>query len=111
MERIIFTSSEKAANPTSVMGTSKLMGERLMTAANSDSRAGETVFPSTRFGNVLGSRGSAIPIFREQIKRGGTITLSDPKMICGKETQAKAATQQNDFGLMVAVNYNDWSMA
>jgi FlaA1/EpsC-like NDP-sugar epimerase len=78
--RIIFTSSDKAVNPTSVMGTSKLMGERLMTAANSNSRAGDTVFCSTRFGNVLGSRGSVIPIFREQIKRGGPITLTDPEM-------------------------------
>jgi FlaA1/EpsC-like NDP-sugar epimerase len=80
IERIIFTSSDKAVNPTSVMGTSKLMGERLMTAANSNCRGEGTIFTSTRFGNVLGSRGSVIPIFREQIKQGGPITLTDPEM-------------------------------
>jgi FlaA1/EpsC-like NDP-sugar epimerase len=62
--RVIFTSSDKAVNPTSVMGTSKLMGERLMTAANSSYREKGSTFASTRFGNVLGSRGSVIPIFR-----------------------------------------------
>jgi len=80
VERVIFTSSDKAVNPTSVMGTSKLMGERLMTAANSNYRGDGTIFVSTRFGNVLGSRGSVIPIFREQIRRGGPVTLTDPQM-------------------------------
>ena len=78
--RVVFTSSDKAVNPTSVMGTSKLMGERLMTAANNHLRAGGPIFVSTRFGNVLGSRGSVIPIFREQIRRGGPVTLTDPGM-------------------------------
>mgnify|MGYP005854597931 FL=1 len=78
--RVIFTSSDKAVNPTNVMGTSKLMGERLMTAANGNLRGNGPVFASTRFGNVLGSRGSVIPIFREQIKRGGPVTLTDPAM-------------------------------
>lgn len=77
---VIFTSSDKAVNPTNVMGTSKLMGERLMTAANSTLRGKGPVFASTRFGNVLGSRGSVIPIFREQIKKGGPVTLTDPEM-------------------------------
>lgn len=80
VEKVIFTSSDKAVNPTSVMGTSKLMGERLMTAANTNLRGGKTVFFSTRFGNVLGSRGSVIPIFREQIRRGGPVTLTDLDM-------------------------------
>ncbi|SDK78724.1 Polysaccharide biosynthesis protein [Maridesulfovibrio ferrireducens] len=79
VEKVIFTSSDKAVNPTNVMGTSKLMGERLITAANSSTRKGP-VFASTRFGNVLGSRGSVIPIFREQIKEGKTVTLTDPEM-------------------------------
>lgn len=79
VEKVIFTSSDKAVNPTNVMGTSKLMGERLMTAANSNSLHGP-IFASTRFGNVLGSRGSVIPIFREQIRRGGPVTLTDPEM-------------------------------
>ncbi len=80
VEKVIFTSSDKAVNPTNVMGTSKLMGERLMTAANSNLRGKGPVFASTRFGNVLGSRGSVIPIFREQIKKGGPVTLTDPNM-------------------------------
>ena len=78
--RVVFTSSDKAVNPTNVMGTSKLMGERLITAANSNVRGKGPLFSSTRFGNVLGSRGSVIPIFREQIRRGGPVTLTDPEM-------------------------------
>ena len=80
VERIVFTSSDKAVNPTSVMGTSKLMGERLMTAANSDFVRGGPIFVSTRFGNVLGSSGSVVPVFRGQIRRGGPVTLTDPAM-------------------------------
>jgi FlaA1/EpsC-like NDP-sugar epimerase len=80
VKKVIFTSSDKAVNPTSVMGTSKLMGERLMTAANSNHRKDGPVFASTRFGNVLGSSGSVIPVFKEQIKKGGPVTLTDPGM-------------------------------
>jgi FlaA1/EpsC-like NDP-sugar epimerase len=82
VERVLFTSSDKAVNPTNVMGTSKLMGERLMTAANAAASAEKkrTVFASTRFGNVLGSRGSVIPLFRRQIAAGGPLTLTDPNM-------------------------------
>jgi FlaA1/EpsC-like NDP-sugar epimerase len=80
IERLVFTSSDKAVNPTNVMGTSKLMGERLVTAAAIDSYRSRMSFLSTRFGNVLGSRGSVIPIFRDQIRRGGPVTLSDPRM-------------------------------
>jgi FlaA1/EpsC-like NDP-sugar epimerase len=62
------------------MGTSKLMGERLMAAANSHKRGDGPVFASTRFGNVLGSSGSVIPIFHNQIAHGGPVTLTDPDM-------------------------------
>jgi FlaA1/EpsC-like NDP-sugar epimerase len=80
VERVLFTSSDKAVNPTNVMGTSKLMAERLMTAANARSRSGKTVFASSRFGNVLGSRGSVIPLFKQQIAAGGPVTLTHPRM-------------------------------
>lgn len=80
VERILFTSSDKAVNPTNVMGTSKLMAERLISAANAFSRKGKQVFASTRFGNVLGSRGSVVPIFQRQIAAGGPVTLTDEHM-------------------------------
>lgn len=90
---VIFTSSDKAVNPTNVMGTSKLMGERLITAANSSaSPIDSPVLASTRFGNVLGSNGSVIPIFRKQIQAGGPVTLTDLEMsrfIMSKEQAAK----------------------
>ena len=80
VETVIFTSSDKAVNPTNVMGTSKLMGERLMTAANSNKRGNGPIFASTRFGNVLGSSGSVIPIFHNQISDGGPVTLTHKDM-------------------------------
>lgn len=81
VEKFIFTSSDKAVNPTNVMGTTKLMGERLVTAANIDPiKTHKTIFASTRFGNVLGSNGSVIPIFKKQILSGQDVTLTDPEM-------------------------------
>jgi len=81
VKRLLFTSSDKAVNPTSVMGTTKLMGERLISAANINRREhGDTICASTRFGNVLGSRGSVIPLFKQQIAQGGPVTLTDPGM-------------------------------
>ena len=80
VERAIFTSSDKAVNPTNVMGTTKLLGERLFTAANNLQCRRGTIFSSTRFGNVLGSRGSVLPIFCRQIREGGPVTLTDARM-------------------------------
>ncbi len=77
---LLFTSSDKAVNPTNVMGTSKLMGERLITAANAIKNDNTTIFSSTRFGNVLGSRGSVVPLFMKQIRNGGPITITDKGM-------------------------------
>lgn len=76
----IFTSTDKAVSPTNVMGTSKLMAERLVTAANNYSKNGTPVFASTRFGNVLASRGSVLRIFYDQIRRGGPVTITDEAM-------------------------------
>ena len=80
VKRVLFTSSDKAVNPTNVMGTSKLMAERLMSAANAERRSDGPIFASTRFGNVLGSRGSVIPLFERQISGGGPITITDNEM-------------------------------
>ncbi len=80
VEKFIFTSSDKAANPSNIMGTTKLVGEKLVTAANYYKGNRKTVFASIRFGNVMGSSGSVIPLFKEQIVKGGPLTLTDPKM-------------------------------
>ena len=82
VEKVLFTSSDKAVNPTNVMGTSKLMGERLFTAMNAIAGAAtrRTLFASTRFGNVAGSSGSVIPLFVRQIERGGPLTITDERM-------------------------------
>jgi FlaA1/EpsC-like NDP-sugar epimerase len=77
---VLFTSSDKAVNPTNVMGASKLMGEKLITAANALRNNRTTVFSSTRFGNVIGSRGSVVPVFMKQIKKGGPVTVTDMRM-------------------------------
>ncbi len=80
VSKVIFTSSDKAVNPTNVMGTTKLMCERLMTAANFYRGPRDIVFSSVRFGNVVGSRGSVTPLFRDQIQAGGPLTVTNPKM-------------------------------
>jgi len=82
VKKVLFTSSDKAVNPTNVMGATKLMGERLFSAANfmSVGPRSDTIFSSTRFGNVAGSRGSVIPLFLSQIKKGKAVTLTDDRM-------------------------------
>ena len=69
IEKVIFTSSDKAVNPTNVMGTTKLLGEKIITAASEarKSSSRSTIYSSTRFGNVLGSNGSVVSIFMDQI--------------------------------------------
>ena len=80
VSKVIFTSSDKAVNPSNTMGTTKLLAEKLMTAANYYKGARDCVFSSVRFGNVMGSRGSVIPLFNKQIKAGGPLTITDPTM-------------------------------
>jgi FlaA1/EpsC-like NDP-sugar epimerase len=77
---MILTSSDKAANPTSVMGATKLLAEKLVTAATNYRGPHPTVFASVRFGNVLGSRGSAVELFNRQVAAGGPVTVTDPTM-------------------------------
>jgi FlaA1/EpsC-like NDP-sugar epimerase len=80
VKRVLFTSSDKAVNPTNVMGASKLLGEKIMTAANAMRMDDSPIFASTRFGNVIGSRGSVTPLFLKQIRKGGPVTLTDRRM-------------------------------
>lgn len=80
VDRLVFTSSDKAAQPANTMGTTKLLGEKLVTAANKYSGGHDIKLASVRFGNVINSSQSVIPVFRDQIKSGGPVTLTDPRM-------------------------------
>lgn len=80
VSKVIFTSSDKAVNPTNVMGTTKLLCERLVTAADYYAGARNISFFSVRFGNIIGSRGSVISLFKNQIQAGGPVTVTNPNM-------------------------------
>ena len=78
IEKFVLVSSDKAVNPTNLMGASKRVCEAV--AANTNSKKSKTVFLSTRFGNVLDSSGSVVPTFKSQIAKGGPITITDLKI-------------------------------
>lgn len=80
VERVLGISTDKAVDPTNVMGATKLLAERLLSAAEMYKGAARTRFASVRFGNVIGSRGSLVPLIRSQVAAGGPVTLTDPEM-------------------------------
>ena len=80
VKKVILLSTDKAVYPVNAMGISKAMAEKVMIARARAAREGETVFCATRYGNVMASRGSVIPLFVKQIKEGKDLTVTDPNM-------------------------------
>ena len=80
VERVVVLSTDKAVYPINAMGISKAMAEKVMVAKARLQQPGETVFCATRYGNVMASRGSVIPLFVSQLKEGRPLTVTDPNM-------------------------------
>lgn len=92
IERVIFTSTDKTISPTNTYGATKLLAERLISSADYYKGSHRTVFAAVRFGNVMGSRGSVIPLFKKQILESGEITVTDPEMSRFMMTLTQAAS-------------------
>jgi len=80
VEKVVAVSTDKAVKPVNAMGMTKSIQEKLFTAANFHKNGKRTVFSCVRYGNVVGSRGSVIPLFKRQIEAGGPVTLTDVRM-------------------------------
>ena len=98
VECVVFTSSDKAINPTNSYGATKLLAEKLVQAANFSKGSAKTKFVAVRFGNVMGSRGSVIPLFKNQIEQKRKITVTDPEMTRFMMTLSQAVELIMDAG-------------
>lgn len=92
VKRVVFTSSDKAVSPTNAMGATKLLAERLISSTVTyQGKYSSTVFCAVRFGNVMGSRGSVIPLFKRQILKQHKVTITNPEMTRFMMTVPQAA--------------------
>lgn len=90
VKKVLFTSTDKAISPTNTYGATKLTAERLISATEHHKGAISTVFSAVRFGNVMSSRGSVIPLFKKQILENGRITITDSNMLRYMMTPSQA---------------------